>query len=74
VNDADEVANFILQMKPRPKALYGTGYFHQVAKEAKTAHDDVCMTVLLIQKGAQESGPVTLDLNDLPIQFSISES
>ena len=74
VNDADEVANFILQMKPRPKALYGTGYFHQVAKEAETAHDDVCMAVLLIQKGAQESGPVTLDLNDLPIQFSISES
>ena len=74
VNDADEVANFILQMKPRPKALYGTGYFHQVAKEAETAHGDVCMAVLLIQKGAQEGRPITLDLNDLPIQFSISDS
>jgi len=74
VNDADEVADFILQMKPRPKTLYGTGYFHQVAKEAETPHDDVCMAVLLIQKGTQEGGPVMLDLNDLPIQLSISES
>jgi ubiquinone/menaquinone biosynthesis C-methylase UbiE len=74
VNDADEVADFIMQMKPSPKALYGTGYFHQVAKEAEATDDDVCMAVLLIQKGAQEGGPVTLDLKDLPIQFSISES
>jgi ubiquinone/menaquinone biosynthesis C-methylase UbiE len=74
VNDADEVANFILQLKPTPRALYGTGYFHQVAKEAKTAHDNVCMAVLLIQKGVVEGGPVELDFKDLPIEFSISAS
>ena len=73
-NDADEVANFILQMKPRPKALYGTGYFHQVAKEAETSHDDVCMAVLLIRKGVRQGEPIRLDLKGLPIDFSISES
>jgi ubiquinone/menaquinone biosynthesis C-methylase UbiE len=74
VNDADEVANFILQLKPSPKALYGTGYFHQVAKEAETPHDNVCMAVLLIRKGVHQGEPVTMDLKDLPIEFSISES
>ena len=74
VNDADEVANFILQLKPSPKALYGTGYFHQVAKEAETSRDNVCMAVLLIQKGAHGGGPVTLDLGELPIEFAISGS
>jgi len=74
VNDADEVANFIMQLKPSPKALYGSGYFHQVAKEAETDHDNVCMAVLLIQKGVEEGRPVKLDLKDLPIEFSISAS
>ena len=53
VNDADEVANFVLQLDPKPKALRGTGYFHQVAKEAETPHDEVCMSLFLIQKGDQ---------------------
>ena len=74
VNDADEVANFIMQLKPSPKALYGSGYFHQVAKEAETDHDNVCMAVLLMQKGVEEGRPVKLDLKDLPIEFSISAS
>jgi len=74
VNDADEVVNFILQLKPSPAALYGTGYFHQVAKEAETSHDDVCMAVLLIRKGVRQGEPIMLDLKGLPIEFSISES
>ena len=74
VNDADEVVNFILQLKPGPRALYGTGYFHQVAKEAETTPDDVCMAVLLIQKGVRSDEPVKLDLKGLPIEFSISKS
>ena len=74
VNDADEVVNFILQLKPSPAALYGTGYFHQVAKEAETSHDDVCMAVLLIRKGVRQGEPIRLDLKGLPIDFSISES
>lgn len=72
VNDADEVANFVLQLVPKPRALRGTGYFHQVAKEADTPHDDVCMAVLLLQKGDQGGGPTALDMKDLPIEFSIS--
>lgn len=72
VNDADEVANFILGLEPKPKALRGTGYFHQVAKEADPLAGDICMTVLLIQKGAPDGGPTTIDLGDLPIEFSIS--
>ena len=74
VNDADEVVNFILQLKPSPKALYGTGYFHQVSKDVETPYDDVCMAVLLIQKGVRQGEPIRLDLKGLPIDFSISES
>ena len=72
VNDADEVVNFILQLEPKPKALRGTGYFHQVAKEAESTDGEVCMTVLLVQKGGRENGPTEIDLDDLPIEFSIS--
>ncbi len=72
VNDADEVANFILQLEPKPKALRGTGYFHQVAKEAKSTDGEVCMTILLVQKGSREVGATVIDLDDLPIEFSIS--
>ncbi len=72
VNDADAVVNFILQLEPKPKALYGTGYFHQVAKEAVTPYDEVCMTILLVLKGGQEGGAPVIDLDDLPIEFSAS--
>jgi len=71
VNDADEVASFILELEPRPKALRGTGYFHQVAKEAESTDPEVCMTILLIQKGSREGGETEIDLGDLPIEFSI---
>ena len=74
VNDADEVANFILQLKPKPKALRGTGYFHRLAKEAEMSNAEVCMTILLIQKGESEGGTTVIDLGDLPIEFSISMS
>ncbi len=74
VNDADEVANFVLQLDPTPKALHGTGYFHQVAKEAETPHDEVCMSLFLIQKGDQRVEQTTIDLGDLPIEFSAQRS
>ena len=74
VNDADEVANFVLQLDPKPKALRGTGYFHQVAKEAETPHDEVCMSLFLIQKGDQRVAQTTIDLGDLPIEFSAQRS
>jgi SAM-dependent methyltransferase len=74
VNDADEVANFILQLDPRPKALRGTGYFHSVADLAETPYDEVCMTLLLVQKGSVESGTTEIDLEDLPIEFAVSGS
>ena len=71
VNDADEVANFILRLKPKPKALRGTGYFHRLAKEAHL-NAEVCMAVLLVQKGGQDNGTTVIDTEDLPIDFSIS--
>ena len=74
VNDADEVANFVLQLDPKPKALRGTGYFHQVAKEAETPYDEVCMSLFLIQKGDQRVEQTTIDLGDLPIEFSAQRS
>ena len=72
VNDADEVANFILGLKPKPKALRATGYFHQMAKEAEHSDFEVCMTVLLVQKGDAGSGATVIDLGNLPIEFSVS--
>ena len=74
VNDADEVANFVLQLDPKPKELRGTVYFHQVAKEAETPHDEVCMSLFLIQKGDQRVEQTTIDLGDLPIEFSAQRS
>ena len=71
VNDADEVADFILQLEPKPKALRGTGYFHRLADEAES-NGEACMTILLVQKGGQENGVTVIDLDDLPIAFSIS--
>ena len=74
VNDADEVANFILQLDPKPKALRGTGYFHSLAKEAESTISEACMTILLIQKGDTAGGATEINLEDLPIEFAISEN
>ena len=73
VNDADEVANFILQLDPKPKALRGTGYFHRLAKEAESSDSEACMTILLVQKGDSVGEATEIDLGDLPIEFTISE-
>ena len=73
VNDADEVANFILQLDPKPKALRGTGYFHSLAKEAESTISEACMTILLVQKGDTAGGATEINLEDLPIEFAISE-
>ena len=70
VNDADEVANFILQLEPKPKALRATGYFHQLAKEAESGAE-VCMAILLVQKGSPGNGATVIDTEHLPIEFSI---
>ena len=73
VNDADEVANFILRLEPKPKALRGTGYFHRLAKEAES-DAEVCMAILLVQKGGRQNGSTVIDTEGLPIDFSISEA
>ena len=74
VNDADEVAEFVLRLNPRPKALRGTGYFHSVADVAETPYGEVCMAILFVQKGNGENGATEIDLRDLPIEFSVSSS
>ena len=74
VNDADEVADFILQLEPKPKALRGTGYFHPLAEQAELAGSEACMTMLLVEKGDTEGGATVIDLGDLPIEFSLSGS
>jgi SAM-dependent methyltransferase len=74
VNDADDVVNFILQLDPKPKALRGTGYFHPVAKEADPLDSEICMTILLLEKGDATGAQTVFDLDDLPIQFSFTQS
>ena len=74
VNDADDVVNFILQLDPKPKALRGTGYFHPVAKEADPLDSEICMTILLLEKGDATGAQTVFDLDDLPIQFSLTQS
>jgi len=74
VCDADEVVNYILDLDPKPKALRGTGYFHKVTEMAKAPLSEVCMTILLIQKGDPKTMKSELDLQDLPLAFSIGPS
>jgi len=74
VNDADEVMDFILQLNPRPQTLRGTGYFHTVAKEADPLDSEICMTILLLEKGTPAGGQTVFDLGDLPIKFSVTQS
>ena len=70
VSDADEVVNCLLNLAPRPRALRGTGYFHEVSKMAGTRYSQVCMSILLVEKGNLETTRTELDLNDLPLEFS----
>ena len=74
IADADEVVNHILSFDPRPAALRGTGYFHAVSPNARTPYSEVCMTILLIQKGSPDTTTTELDLGDLPLDFSIDNS
>ena len=72
VCDADEVVNYILELDPKPKALRGTGYFHNVSEMAETAFSEVCMTILLIQKGDSGTVETEMDLQDVPVEFSVA--
>ena len=70
VSDADEVISFLLDLEPRPRALRGTGYFHEVSEMADTRYSQVCMSILLVEKGNLETTQTELDLDDLPLEFS----
>ena len=71
VSDADEVVNYILGLAPRPQALRGTGYFHDITPLAVTPFSKVCMTMFLIQKGNSGTINTELELEDLPLEFNI---
>ena len=70
VSDADEVISFLLDLEPRPRALRGTGYFHEVSEMADTCYSQVCMSILLVEKGDLETTQTELDLDDIPLEFS----
>ena len=70
VSDADDVISFLLDLEPRPRALRGTGYFHEVSEMADTCYSQVCMSILLVEKGNLETTQTELDLDDLPLEFS----
>ena len=71
VTDADEAVNYVLGLQPRPQALRGTGYFHTVSPMASIPFSEVCMTILLIQKGNSQIEKTQLELQDLPLEFTI---
>ena len=71
VNDADEVVNYLLALKPRPQALRGTGYFHTVSPMARITLPEVCMALLLLQKGNSATDKTLMDFKDLPLEFAI---
>ena len=71
VSDADEVISFLLNLKPRPQALRGTGYFHEVSELADTSYSQVCMSILLVEKGNSATARTKLDLQDLPLEFAV---
>ncbi len=72
IADADEVVDFILGLEPKPQALRGTGYFHDVSAAARTPYSQVCMSVLLVQKGTPNTTRTELDLEELPLEFAAS--
>ena len=72
VSDADEVISFLLNLSPRPQALRGTGYFHEVSELAVTPYPQVCMSLLLVEKGNSATARTQLDLQDLPLEFAIN--
>ena len=72
VNDADEVVNHVLGLQPRPQALRATGYFHEVSPMARIPFTEVCMTILLIEKGNSTTTNTFLELQDLPLEFAIN--
>ena len=69
IADADEVIDFIGELEPKPAALRGTGYFHDVSDAARTPYSQVCMTILLVEKGLPGNAKTELDLEGLPIEF-----
>ncbi len=71
VCDVDRVVSYILGLAPKPEALKGTGYFHDVSPMAATPYPEVCMSVLLIQKGRSGTMDTELDMNDLPLEFEL---
>jgi len=71
VSDADEVVRFLLSLNPRPQALRGTGYFHEVSELADTPFSQVCMSILLVEKGSSATARTKLDLKDLPLEFTV---
>lgn len=70
IADADQVVDFIKNMKPTPRAIRGTGYFHTPSDSATTPYSEVCMAVLLIDKGDPSNANTQLDLAELPIDFT----
>ena len=70
VSDADEVMRFLLNLEPRPQALRGTGYFHKVSEMADTPYSQVCMSILLLEKGNSATTRTKPDLDGLPLEFS----
>lgn len=71
VNDADEVINYVLGLQPRPKAIMGTGYFHEISPMARIPFSEACMTILLLQKGTPDTDKTRLELQDLPLEFAV---
>ena len=71
VSDADEVINFLLSLNPRPQAVRGTGYFHEVSELAHSPYTEACMSLLLLEKGNSATAKTKLDLKDLPLEFAV---
>lgn len=72
--DADGVLDFFLSLRPRPKAVRATGYYHTVSPMASTPFPEVCMGIFLLEKGSDHTGDTELDLDDLPITFATPAS
>ena len=49
----------------------GTGYFHEVSELADTPYSQVCMSILLLEKGNSATSGTKLDLQDLPLDFAV---
>ena len=72
VVDPEDTVRTIVSVRPTPKRVDATGYFHDVSPLARTAYKEVFMAIFRIEKGSAGTTEPDLHLEKLPFEISVS--